>query len=54
MIDAEIKKGFDWAIVISVLLVVVGHVLGAMITDNYYFDGFTPIRKDDTKATQII
>lgn len=50
----ELSKGFDWAILISVLLVVLGHVIGDMITDNYYFDGFTPVKKDKTKAIQVI
>ena len=52
--DKNTASKLDWAMLIGVLLVVVGHLVGTMITDNYYFDGFKPVRKDKTKAIQTI
>jgi len=53
-LDTELKHGFDWAILFSVLLVVSGHIIGTMITDNYYFVGIKPVIKDASKAVQIV
>jgi len=54
MENVDVKEVSVWAILLPVLLVVVGHILGTVITDNYYFDGFTPVKKDKSKATQTI
>ena len=41
----EDKKLFDWALLIGVIVVIIGHVIGQIITDNYYFNGWTPVKK---------
>ena len=54
MTNSTGKQIFDWALIVGVIVVIIGHLIGAMITDNYYFSGITPVKKDQTKATQII